>query len=109
MLKQSLFQRRRGLASLFIDLNGLAASSALVIPNVTLERASALLDLFSNPTVLRRAAEPRWGGGAPELSAPSQPPDWWYPCFPQENRGGAHARPAERIDRRRRWTRSRAA
>ena len=58
VMKQGFFQRRRGLASLFIDLNGLAASSTLVIPNVALERASALLDLFSDPTGLRRSAEP---------------------------------------------------
>ncbi len=65
VLKQSLFQRRRGLASLFIDLNGLAASSALVIPNIAFERASALLDLFSDPTGLRRSAQPAGELGAP--------------------------------------------
>lgn len=65
VLKQSLFQRRRGLASLFVDLNGLAASSVLVIPNVALERAWAMLDLFSNPTGLRRAAEPAGAGALP--------------------------------------------
>ncbi len=65
VLKQSFFQRRRGLASLFVDLNGLAASSALVIPNIALERASALLDLFSDPTGLRRSADPSRAPGAP--------------------------------------------
>jgi uncharacterized membrane protein YdbT with pleckstrin-like domain len=62
VLKQSPFQRRRGLASLFVDLNGLAASSVLVIPNVALERAWAMLDLFSNPTGRGRAAEPAGAG-----------------------------------------------
>ncbi len=49
VLEQSLFQRRHALASLAIDVNGLPRSGALTIPNITLERASALLDRFSNP------------------------------------------------------------
>ena len=49
VLEQSLFQRRRALASLAIDVNGLPRSAALMIPNIALERASALLDRFSNP------------------------------------------------------------
>ena len=49
VLEQSLFQRRRALASLAIDVNGLPRSAALTIPNIDLERASALRDRFSNP------------------------------------------------------------